>query len=147
MSGRTNRVLLVIAILLGAALLVTVPVWFFQRNPPVTQEVQWDTPQTRALAQRACIDCHSNSTTWPLYSRIPPISWLVTLDVIRGRRHLNFSEGGGVRGEGRERGGDVGEVVSNGSMPPAIYLIEHPDARLNDVEKRQLIQGLRATLQ
>ncbi len=33
-------------------------------NPPVTREVKWDSPQTRALAQRACMDCHSNEMLW-----------------------------------------------------------------------------------
>jgi hypothetical protein len=32
-------------------------------NPPTTAEPRWDSPQTRALAKRACFDCHSNLTT------------------------------------------------------------------------------------
>jgi hypothetical protein len=39
-------------------------------NPPVTQEPRWDQPRTRALAVRACFDCHSNETVWPWYSRV-----------------------------------------------------------------------------
>jgi mono/diheme cytochrome c family protein len=39
-----------------------IPVWLLQTNPPVTAEPQWDSPQTRALAQRACFDCHSDQT-------------------------------------------------------------------------------------
>lgn len=31
-------------------------------NPPVTQEPQWDSPQTRQLAIQAFFDCHSNET-------------------------------------------------------------------------------------
>ena len=41
-------------------------------NPPVTREVRWNAPETRALAQRACFDCHSNETVWPWTSRIAP---------------------------------------------------------------------------
>ena len=29
-------------------------------NSPVTAEPEWDSPQTRALVQRAWLDCHSN---------------------------------------------------------------------------------------
>lgn len=28
-------------------------------NPPVVAEPTWDSPQTRALAKRACFACHS----------------------------------------------------------------------------------------
>ncbi len=38
------------------------------------------------LAMRVCMDCHSNETRWPWYSRVGPVSWLVVFDVYRGRR-------------------------------------------------------------
>lgn len=60
-------------------------------NPPVTREVQWDSTQIRALAQRACFDCHSNETVWPWYSYIAPISLRVADHVQEGRQKLNFS--------------------------------------------------------
>ena len=56
-------------------------------NPPVTREVKWDSPRTRALAAGACFDCHSNLTTWPWYSNVAPVSWLVYADVVGGRGH------------------------------------------------------------
>ena len=30
-------------------------------DPPMTRDIQWDSPQTQALAQRACNDCHSSA--------------------------------------------------------------------------------------
>jgi len=39
-----------------------VPGWLAQANPPVIAEPVWDRPETRALAQRACFDCHSNES-------------------------------------------------------------------------------------
>jgi hypothetical protein len=135
-------------------LIQLVPTWALQTNPPTVQEPQWNSPQTRALAQRACFDCHSNQSTWPWYSRVAPVSWLVTSDVIRGRRALNFSEWGLARqgGEGGEFGGGgeregrrgAGRGLENGSMPPWYYIFLHPSAQLTDAEKQQLIQGLQA---
>src|SRR5215216_1353338 len=61
-------------------------------NPPTTREPAWDDPTTRALAVRACFDCHSNETRWPWYSYVAPVSWLTQRDVDEGRRELNFSE-------------------------------------------------------
>ncbi len=150
-----RRILLVIGVLVGLFILIQlIPVWLIQTNPPVTSEPPRNSPQTRALAQRACFDCHSNETQWPWYSRVAPVSWLVTFDTIRGRNHLNFStwqagqpvgegEGEGRRGRG---GNEMARVIQDGSMPPWYYLPLHPDAALTDAEKQQLIQGLQASL-
>jgi hypothetical protein len=128
-------------VLLGAALLLTVIALFMQTNPPVTSEPAWDTPQTRALAVRACFDCHSNETLWPWYDKLPGSSWLAVFDTLRGRRALNFSE---WRTGGRTR--EMAEVIQEGSMPPSIYTLMHPNAILNAQEKAQLIQGLQKSL-
>ena len=53
-----------------------VPFGHSHTNPPVTKEPAWNSPDTRALVQRACFDCHSNQTTWPWYSHVAPVSWL-----------------------------------------------------------------------
>jgi cytochrome c551/c552 len=126
------------------------PVRLLQTNPPVVKEPQWLDPQTRVLAQRACFDCHSNETVWPIYSRIAPVSWLVTNDMINGRSKLNFSDWGKARGKGGEasQGGkdenDFAKVINDGSMPPWYFLLLHPEAKLSEAEKQQLIQGMSA---
>ena len=142
--------LLIAGVLVGLFVCVQlIPVWLLQTNPPVVQEPAWDSPQTRALAQRACFDCHSNETVWPLYSRIAPASWLVTFDVVQARDHVNFSEWGQRYGgvESEHDANDVAKVINRGEMPPARYLLLHPSARLTDAEKQQLIDGLRASLE
>ncbi len=110
-------------------------------NPPVVQEPKWDSPQTRELAQRACYDCHSNETVWLWYSNVVPVSWLVQRDVNEGREKLNFSDWGHVREKD-----EIIEVIQEGEMPMAIYLIMHPEARLTSVEKDALIIGVKATI-
>jgi hypothetical protein len=59
--------LLAIVILIGvvALFLSQVIVGMLKTNPTVVAEPRWDSPQTRALAKRACFDCHSNETVWP----------------------------------------------------------------------------------
>jgi hypothetical protein len=111
-------------------------------NPPVTSEPKWDSPQTRALAKRACFDCHSNETTWPWYSYVAPVSWLVYRDTMEGRSRMNFSEW-----NSRPQSADeIVGMIQEGEMPPAIYLPMHPAARLTAAEKQQLITGLTNTL-
>lgn len=107
-------------------------------NPPVIQDAPWSSPQAREVARRACYDCHSNETTWPFYSRIAPVSWLVYRDVMEGRQELNFSEW--RRGEQDVE--DIGEVVTKGEMPPRMYLLTHPAARLSAADQALLLGGL-----
>ncbi len=129
-------------LLLVVAALQLVPYGYARANPPVRSEPAWDSPQTRALAVRACYACHSNETVWPWYGQVAPVSWLIQRDVDLGRRALNFSEGG----RGHEGGGEAGESLAEGEMPPSLYLLMYPDARLSAAEKQALARGLQATL-
>ena len=113
-----------------------------QVNPPVVEEPAWDSTQTRALAQRACFDCHSNETAWPWYSNIAPPSWLLARHVTEGRESMNFSDWGNYS----VRTTKVIQQIEAGKMPPASYLPLHPEARLSAAEKAQLIEGLRNSL-
>ncbi len=146
MNDQAKRIIKIgLVVVVGGFLLIQlVPYGRDHNNPPVVGEPNWDSPQTRELTQQACYNCHSNETVWPWYSNVAPISWLVQRDTDEGRQHLNFSTWGSG-GQGREPGEAV-EVVSEGRMPPATYLITHPEARLTAAEKQALVQGLRATI-
>ena len=130
----------------GAAVVLFILIQFIpvnKTNPPKGSEPNWDSPQTRELAVRACFDCHSNETVWPWYSKIAPASWLLLHDVDSGRRRLNFSDWGGQRP--RELG-ELAEAINGGSMPPWYYTLMHPNAKLSDSEKQALIIGLQTSL-
>jgi hypothetical protein len=88
-----------------------------QPNPLVLAEPAWDSPGTRALAQRACFDCHSNETSTYWWEDIAPVAWWIKNHVDDGRSALNFSEC--KRGGGES--GDAAETVTGGSMPPGYY--------------------------
>ena len=50
------------------------------------------TRELAAVLDRSCRDCHSNSTVWPWYSQVAPLSWLMASAVAEGRKAVNFSE-------------------------------------------------------
>ena len=110
-------------------------------NPPITQEPPWDRPETRALAVRACFDCHSNETTWPWYSEVAPVSWLIQRDVDEGRRALNYSEWD----RGQREGDESARSVAKGDMPPWFYVLPGTRAQLTAAERQRLVAGLEAT--
>jgi len=141
-----RNISLAAAALLALFLLIQlVPYGRNHTNPPVQSEPNWDSPGTRALAERACFDCHSNETDWSRwYESIAPASWLVQRDVDEGRQHLNFSE---WDHGGRPREIDeVWEVVARDSMPPLQYLLLHSEAKITQAERDQLIEGFRNSL-
>ena len=94
------------------------------------------TPQVGAILDRSCQDCHSDNTRWPWYSRVAPVSWLVTRDVRRGRTKLDFSDWAGRFHSSNQRM-EICDAVSNGSMPMRAYTFIHRDARLTpqDVDR------------
>lgn len=110
-------------------------------NPPSTREVKWDAPETRALAKRACFDCHSNETIWPWYSYVAPVSLRLASHVTEGRDRLNFS----AWDQPNERYSEIEKVLNRNEMPLWDYLLMHAGAKLSDTEKQALLTGLKAT--
>jgi hypothetical protein len=111
----------ILAVFFIAIQLITVN----RSNPPVTTQLNWDSPQTKTLAYRACMDCHSNETTWPWYAYVAPSSWLIYYDVERGRSELNLSTYDPAAVETRvnpfgQRPGDLayqlGQILSEGGQ-------------------------------
>jgi len=111
-------------------------------NPPVTGTPQWDSPRTEELFKRSCANCHSNETIWPWYSNIAPLSWIINLDVKVGRSKFNISEWGRP---GKNDGDEAAGELREGKMPPWFYMPAHPEAKLTDAEKDELVKGLAAT--
>lgn len=91
------------------------------------------------IAGAACADCHANTTNWPWYSHVAPASWLVRRDVEQGRDEFNLSTWDRDGGEAD----DAIETIFDGSMPPARYVLMHPEARLPDDERRILVDAFR----
>jgi hypothetical protein len=130
------------AVLLGLFVVIQfLPMGGERSNPPVVAEPPWDSPRTRELFLRTCGDCHSNQTRWPWYSRVAPVSWLVTADVAGGREHLNVSEWHRAQKDADE----AAEEFCERKMPLPIYLPAHPEARLEGAERDELLRGLVAT--
>jgi hypothetical protein len=143
--GQRAMVLAPIVVAVALVLVIQlVPYGRAHANPPVTGEPAWATPRTRELMVRACFDCHSNEVEWPWYSRIAPISWIVTDHVDEGRAAVNYSQwdtGGG------DEAHETIETIAEGEMPPGYYTLFglHGDAKLTEAERAELIAGLQAT--
>ncbi len=98
-------------------------------------------PEVNNAMYRACRDCHSNNTVWPWYSKVAPVSWLLSSDVTEGRKELNFSEWKKYPPKRAARKlQEVCEQLRRGEMPPWYYLPMHPAAKLSDAEKKAICE-------
>ncbi|MDQ6700893.1 MAG: heme-binding domain-containing protein [Acidobacteriota bacterium] len=88
---------------------------------------------------RACKDCHSNSTAWPWYAKIPPISLAIAGDVQSGRSFLNMSDWDEYS-RGRKLGilSAMQIAVAKSNMPPRAYRWMHHESILSR-QDRELI--------
>ena len=133
--------------LLGGAvvlflLIQLIPFGHNHTNPPTVSEPNWSSPDARALAKEHCFQCHSNETEWPWYSNIAPGSWLIAFDVIEGRGKFNFSDWKNNPGELDEMVG----AIQEGEMPPIQYWIFHPNSKMDNQQKQELINALESSL-
>lgn len=109
-----------------------------QTNPPVIQDASAPS-DIKTILQTSCYDCHSNETAWPWYSRIAPGSFLITRDVVEGRKHLNFSEFSDLDAfDSTDIADEIIEVLDEGEMPILPYLLLHPGASLSDSQVEAL---------
>ena len=89
-------------------------------------------PQVASIMDRACQDCHSNTTRWPWYSNVAPVSWFVIDHVNHGRSHLNISEWGTLDNrQAAKKLEEICEEVEDGAMPLQSYTRIHWRAKLS----------------
>jgi hypothetical protein len=108
-------------------------------NPPERFTIDAP-PEVLAIMHRACWDCHTNETEWPLYARMAPSSWLMARDVHNGRNHLNFSKWADSDEDERQTDREnCWEQVESGAMPPWFYTYPlHMKSRLSEADKATL---------
>jgi mono/diheme cytochrome c family protein len=127
----------------GIALLAVIQIVPYGRahdDPAATRQARFSDPKTQAVFDGACADCHTDHTSWPVYSNIAPVSWLVQNDVDGGRQHMNLSEWD----KRQPHMDEIERVISGGGMPPLQYKVIHGRARLSTAERRRLAAGFRA---
>ena len=97
-------------------------------DPDAPRDVTW-------VLRRACYDCHSTETRWPIWAYVAPMSWRVVADVDRARERLNFSD---WTAYDRDRRVGLralsGPLTATHRMPLWYYITLHPDARLSEAD-------------
>lgn len=121
-------------------------------NPAVIAEQDYLTqlqPDEKVanLIKNACYDCHSNTTEYPWYSNVAPISWWIKDHIDHGRKHLNFSVWSTYSEKKQHHKIDeCVEMLEDEEMPLKSFTITHPEAVLSEEEREMLIAYFKSQL-
>src|SRR6218665_2695091 len=85
--------------ILTGILLLLIVFQFFRidkTNPPVDPAQDFimlshPPADLAVILKESCYDCHGNTTTYPWYTNIAPVSWWIKHHINDARKHLNFS--------------------------------------------------------
>jgi len=134
--------------ILLALLVVLVIIQFFrpEKNTSSAQPAhiseKYALPEdVNGILQRACNDCHSNTTEYPWYAGVQPVAWWLDGHIKDGKRHLNFDDFTNAPiARQNHKLEEIIEVIDEGEMPlkSYTYLGLHSEANLTDEEKAAL---------
>jgi len=97
------------------------------------------------IIKTSCYDCHSNNTEYPWYAEVAPVSWWMAHHVDEAKEELNFSEWS-TFSEKRKRKKlkEMVEELEEKEMPLKTYLPLHPEAKLSNQERVDLIAWIKS---
>ncbi len=114
-------------------------------NPPIDPKLDFvatvNPPQVlKTKIIDACYDCHSNDSKYPWYTNIAPVSWWIKGHINGGRKHLNFSTWNQYsKDKQKHKLEESVEMLENKWMPLGSYTWLHPEAKMTDTEREDMI--------
>ena len=134
---------------IGVALVIFLVVAQFfpidKTNPPVDMSKDFIsiTNPPAQIAEHikvACYDCHSHHAKYPWYTDVAPVSWWIKGHINNGMKHLNYSLWGDYSQEKKDHKLDECiDFVEKNWMPLLTYKIAHPESKLTDEERNNLV--------
>lgn len=96
-----------------------------------------------SLREARCDFCHATHTELPFYFHVPLANQLMSKDVSEGLRHFRIEPVLSALQEGKpvneEQLGRIEEVISQGRMPPDLYVFMHWHAHLNAQQNQAVL--------
>ena len=103
--------------------------------------------EVASMLKKSCYDCHSNTTRYPWYSYVAPVSWLVAKDIREGREEVNFSDWTTYEMTDQLMIlDDIYSEVEEEHMPLPIYTIMHSEAKLDAAQRQKIMEWAETTM-
>jgi hypothetical protein len=142
MKTKLNFTKILIAL---AILFVIIQLFRIDKNNPETDPskdfltVTNPPAEVAAILNNACYDCHSNSTVYPWYTNISPVSWWIKNHVNEGREELNFSVWDTYPSRKKDhKMEEAVEMVEEKEMPLESYTWTHGNSNLSPEQREKL---------
>lgn len=92
------------------------------------------------IIKTSCADCHSNNTIYPWYANVQPVAWWLANHIKEGKKELNFDEFAtyNLRKQYHKLE-SMGKEVEEDEMPLGSYTLIHQNAKLDDTQKKVLM--------
>ncbi len=95
--------------------------------------------EVNTILEKACYDCHSNTTRYPWYANIQPVAWWLAKHIRDGKKELNLSEFSSYNLRRQyKKMEEIIDEVKEGKMPLNSYTWTHKDAKLTTEEKAKI---------
>jgi len=92
--------------------------------------------EVRDILKNNCYDCHSNTTRYPWYTEISPITHWMNYQVKEGKEHFNISEWESyTKGKQHHKLEELVEEIERKEMPLKPYTWVHGKLSAQDAEK------------
>lgn len=122
-------------------------------NPPAVQANDFlhltMAPQDiAALIQNGCYDCHGNTTEYPWYTNVAPLSWWIEGHIRNARKKINFSTWADYDSDQQRHNiEECIEVIEENRMPAKSFRFMHPEAKYTEAQKTAILDWLRTLKQ
>jgi len=98
----------------------------------------------QSVLRNSCYDCHSNSTHYPFYSYIQPLSYYLEKHIKKGKEELNFNEWGSYsRRKQTNKLESIVNQIQQKKMPLTSYTYLHPEAKLSEKQLEEIVHWIR----
>jgi hypothetical protein len=102
---------------------------------------------TGLILKNSCMDCHSNYTEYPWYTRVQPFGWWMDSHIDEGKSELNFD---GIENYGNRRQiskfKSIISSIEDNTMPLSSYTLIHKSAKLSPREQKIITDWASAVL-
>jgi hypothetical protein len=117
------------------------------RVPPTGSVKAFVVPDNvQTLLQGACYDCHSDNTSYPWYSNIQPVAWMMERHIANGKEKLNFSDLGSYTPRKQtSKLTQIANQIKDDEMPISSYKAMHKKANLTIEEKVLIMDWMNKT--
>ncbi len=101
--------------------------------------------KVKLIFKKKCFDCHSKSTHYPWYYKIPGVRSLIDKDIKEGLEHMDLSSDFPFTGHGSpiEDLKAIEKSVTEGSMPLWSYRMMHSNMKITEEEKTVIQNWIR----